>query len=373
MWKKFLAVWQSWDILLLAFTVLLLVVGLAELYSSSISRPELSGLFSRQLVAAVVGLSAMFAVSFVDYRSYRSWSKLIYILALGLLAAVLVFGQTLRGTTGWLRWGEIGFQPVELVKLMWVLVLASYLAYVGSPLNAKKTISATLLLIPLLILVLVQPDFGAGFMLLVVWAVLLGVVPKPARWWLVMGGLIIIAVLVGSIFLQDYQQERILTFFNPNRDPLGSGYNVTQSVIAVGSGGLWGRGLGVGTQSQLKFLPEQHTDFVFASLAEELGLIGSLLVLALWLGFFSRLWRLLHRLRDDFAVLVVVGIFSLFAVQVVLNIGMNVGMAPVVGITLPFVSFGGSSLVSSLIAVGILQNFARQYGWQAPAAEIQRS
>ncbi|MDP3986079.1 MAG: FtsW/RodA/SpoVE family cell cycle protein [Candidatus Veblenbacteria bacterium] len=369
MWQKLRVVWQSWDVLLLLFTLLLLVVGLAELYSSSLSRPELSPLFSRQLAAAALGLGAMLLASLADYRLYRSWSKLIYVVAVALLVVVLVFGQTLRGTTGWLRWGEAGFQPVELVKYLWVIALASYLAYVGSPLTAPKTVVTTVLLLPLLGLVLAQPDFGSGFLLLVVWAVLLGVVPKPRRWWVIMGGLVLVVGVIGSLFLRSYQQERLLTFFDPHRDPLGSGYNVTQSVVAVGSGGWWGRGLGLGTQSQLKFLPEQHTDFVFASLAEELGLVGSLLVLALWVGWFSRVLKLIRRLRDDFAVLVAVGILSLFAVQVVLNIGMNLGVAPVVGITLPFVSYGGSSLIVSLAAVGILQNMMRQYGWQAPAAE----
>lgn len=357
---------QGWDALLLLLTILLLLMGLAELYSSSISRPELISLFNRQLIAALIGLAAMVAISLVDFRLYRSWSKLLYVVALLLLIVVLFLGQTIRGTTGWLRWGELGFQPVELVKLLWILILASYLAYVGAPLNITKTIKSLLLLVPLLILVFLQPDFGAGFMLLVVWGTLLAVMPKTTRWWLTMAGVMAIGVLLGSFFLQDYQRERLLNFLNPGRDPLGSGYNVTQSVIAVGSGGFWGRGLGVGTQSQLKFLPEQHTDFVFASLAEELGLVGSLMVLALWAAFFIRIWRLLRRLRDDFAVLVTVGIFSLLATQVVLNIGMNIGLAPVVGITLPFVSYGGSSLVSSLLAVGILQHLAKNYGRQAP-------
>ncbi len=372
MLKKFLALWQGWDMLLLLFTALLLFIGLAELYSSSITRPELAPSFDRQVLAAVIGIVFMLVVSLVDYRLYRSWSKLIYLSAVLLLIVVLVFGQTLRGTTGWLRWGEIGFQPVELVKIMWILILASYLSYAGAPLNSKKTIIAALLLAPILLLIILQPDFGSGFMLLIVLAALLAVMPKHARWWLTTAGSVVVLALLGSLFLQDYQQERILNFLSPSRDPLGSGYNVTQSVIAVGSGSLWGRGLGVGTQSQLKFLPEQHTDFVFASLAEELGLVGSLIVLLLWLGFFSRIWRLLRRLRDDFAVLVTVGIFSLFAIQVVLNIGMNLGLAPVVGITLPFISFGGSSLVSSLIAVGLLQNFAKRYSWQAPTAEIKK-
>ncbi len=371
MWQRFLSLWRGWDILLLVFTILLLLVGLAELYSSSITRPELSAAFDRQILAVAVGFCGMIGISLIDYRLYRSWSKIIYVAALVLLLLVLFFGQTLRGTTGWLQWGGVSFQPVELVKLVWIIVLASYLSHVGAPLDVKKTIIAFLLLLPLLGLILMQPDFGSGFMLVVVLSVMLAVIPKPVSWWLAMTFLVLLVVLLTSLFLKDYQKQRLEIFFNPRQDPLGSGYNVTQSVIAIGSGGLWGRGLGVGTQSQLKFLPEQHTDFVFASLAEELGLAGSLIIISLWIGFFGRIWRLLRRLRDDFGVLVTIGIFSLLATQTLLNIGMNLGLAPVVGITLPFISYGGSSLVVSLLAVGILQNFVKQYGWQAPSDEIR--
>jgi rod shape determining protein RodA len=366
MWKNLRAMWKSWDVPLITFTVLLMVVGLAELYSSSLTRPDLAPLFLRQLTGAGVGLIAMLVIARTDYRTYRSWSKLIYFAALALLIVVLVIGQTIRGTTGWLHLGFFGFQPVELIKIMWVLVLAGYLAHVGPPLTWGKTIAATLLLAPLIGLVLAQPDFGSGSMLIVVWAVMLAAVPKFRSWWVVMGILAVVAILVGTVFLKDYQRARIGTFLNPWKDPLGSGYNVTQSVIAVGSGGLWGRGLGLGTQSQLKFLPEQHTDFIFASIAEELGFVGGALVLGLWVGFMSRVVWLIRRLRDDYAVLVALGVGGLIAVQAVLNIGMNLGLAPVVGVPLPFISFGSSSLVASLIGVGILENLAMQYGRQAP-------
>lgn len=363
--------WQSWDVPLMTFTVLLMVVGLAELYSSSLSRPELTPLLYRQLTGAGIGFVALLLSARTNYRIYRSWSRLIYFLSLALLGLVLIAGQTLRGTTGWLNLGFFSFQPVELVKFMWVLVLAGYLAYVGPPLTWAKTVAASLLLLPLIGLVLAQPDFGSGFMLIVVWAVLLAAVPKGRSWWIAMGALVIMAILIGSVFLKDYQRDRLSTFLNPRSDPLGSGYNVTQSVIAVGSGGLWGRGLGLGTQSQLKFLPEQHTDFIFASIAEELGFVGGALVLGLWVGFMSRVVWLIRRLRDDYAVLVALGIGSLIAVQAVMNIGMNMGLAPVVGVPLPFMSFGSSSLVASLLAVGILQNLAVHYGRQAPTTVVR--
>jgi rod shape determining protein RodA len=244
------------------------------------------------------------------------------------------------------------------------------LAHVGSPLTWRKTVVAGLLLTPVVGLVVLQPDFGSSFVLAVAGFAMLAAIPKPKRWWLAVAACLLVLVVGGSFLLKDYQRERLKTFFNPRADVLGSGYNVTQSMVAVGAGGLWGRGLGLGTQSQLHFLPEQQTDFIFASIAEELGFLGAGLVVALWLAFFLRLAWLIRRLRDDYAVLLAIGIFTTFAVQVALNIGMNLGLAPVVGLTLPFLSFGSSSLVMSLAAVGVLQNLARTYGHMAPQEAV---
>jgi len=358
--------WRGWDGVLLLLTGLLLSIGLAEIYSSSLARPELLPLFWRQSAAAFIGLIGLVFISLVDYRFYRSWSRLIYFIGVVLLVAVLFLGQRIRGTTGWFNFGVFNFQPVELVKFFWVVILSSYLAKVGPPLTWRKTIISTLLLAPWLVLVGLQPDFGSAFLFMVVWAVLLAVVPKRGSWWLVMFSLAALAILTSSLFLKDYQRQRLQVFLEPQSDPLGGGYNVTQSVIAVGSGSWWGRGLGLGTQSQLKFLPEQHTDFIFASIAEELGLVGSLLLLSLWGAWLGRVIWLVRRLRDDFAVLLAVGIFSIFLTQVTFNVGMNIGLLPVVGLTLPFLSFGGSSLVVSLLAVGVLLNLTRHYGRGAP-------
>lgn len=372
MWRRLAAIVSGWDGVLLSFVLLLVGVGLAELYSSSLARPELTPLFWRQLAGLTLGCVALVVAASIDYRTYRSWARLTYAASLAVLVLVLVFGTTIRGTTGWFQLGSFNFQPVELVKFLWVLVLASYLSYVGPPLTAAKTIGAAALMAPLLGLVLLQPDLGSGSLFVAAWATLLAAVPKPRRWWYVMGTLVLVLGLTGSFFLKGYQRDRILTFLSPQADPLGRGYNVTQSVIAVGAGEWWGRGLGLGTQSQLKFLPEQHTDFIFASIAEELGLVGGALVLALTAGFLARLVWLMRRLRDDFAVLLAVGFFIVFAVQAALNIAMNLGLAPVVGLTLPFVSYGGSSLVVSLAAVGVLENLARHFKRQAPSDALTR-
>lgn len=355
----------GYDLVLLTSVGLLLTIGLLELYSSSLARPELLPLVVRQLVSASLGVILLMICSRLSYRSYRSWASVLYVVALVLLGLTLVFGYTSRGTTGWIRVGLLSYQPIELVKFIWVVVLSSYLTHVGSPLTWRKTIASLLLLAPLLGLTLAQPDFGSGFVLVVVWGALALAVPKSKKWWLGMAALTVVVVSLGAFMLKDYQRERLMNVVNPRRDPLGTGYNVTQSVIAVGAGEWWGRGLGLGTQSRLKFLPEQHTDFIFASVAEELGFIGGSLVIGLWVVFFLRIASLMKRLRDDFGVLLVLGIAATFAVQVVLNIGMNIGLAPVVGLPLPFMSYGGSSLMASLAAVGILLNLAHAYGRQA--------
>ena len=244
MWRKLAELFRTWDNTLLALTLSLLLIGLAALYASSLARPENFGLFKHQLLGVGIGLTFLLITSAIDYRAYRSWSRVIYLVGIVLLIAVLLWGQNIRSTTGWFRWGSWSFQPVELVKFLWVVGLASWLAQVGPPLNFNKTMAATVLLLPLLVLVLWQPDFGSGFLFIVVWAGLLAVIPKSRRWWLVMLVIVLSAVAIGSLFLKDYQRDRLRVFLDPQAEPLGSGYNVTQSIIAVGSAGggvgVWG-------------------------------------------------------------------------------------------------------------------------------------
>ena len=209
------------------------------------------------------------------------------------------------------------------------------------------------------ILVMFQPDFGSAALMMGVWALMLLMagMDRKVMLWSLMGG---VTLMVGSwLFLfQDFQKERVMTLLQPERDPLGIGYNVTQARIAIGSGRLWGKGLGFGSQSQLQYLPEAQTDFIFAAIAEEFGFVGVLLVLGAFLLLFWRLWMLLRRVRDDFSTFLIVGFTAMLGIQMVVNIGMNLGLVPVTGLPLPFVSYGGSSLVSSLIAFGILESIS---------------
>ena len=206
-------------------------------------------------------------------------------------------------------------------------------------------------------LILIEPDLGSSIVLLGTWFAMLLFSPMKKKQLIILIGVLILLLAASwSFVLHDYQRQRVYTFINPAADPQGSGYNAIQSIIAVGSGGLWGRGLGRGFQSQLKFLPERQTDFIFASTAEELGLLGSMVVLGLFFLIFYRLIRVIKTARDNFGMYLSLGIFFMFFIKVLINIGMNIGILPVTGIPLPLLSYGGSSLITSFLALGIVQS-----------------
>jgi len=348
------------DWVLLLSAMLLLGVGLAVLYSISMAMPNETGLsvFWRQVIFSVIGIAAMIFFAFPNYQSFKSRSTPIYFLTLAVLFFVLIFGLTVRGTAGWIGFGIFNVQPVEVAKLSLILFLASFISQKKMELGETGRLVASLVLAGVMIfLVIKQPDFGSAMVLLGIWigmTIVSGVSTKK----------IIIIVAAGIIIstfswfqLQTYQKDRILSLVKSDVvDPRGSGYNVIQSMIAVGSGGLTGKGIGHGSQSQLNFLPEKHTDFIFASIAEELGLLGSLFVIGLYAVMFYRMKMIATSAPDNFGYLIVVGVMLMFFVQVFENIGMNIGIMPVTGIPLPLLSYGGSSLITILASIGILSN-----------------
>jgi len=262
-----------------------------------------------------------------------------------------------RGTTGWLTVGSFHIQPVELAKVLLVLSLASFITKSKAVLSEISRIIASFILAGVAIfLVLLQPDFGSALVLL---TILMAMILLSGIEWKYLLGMIflgMVAVMIGWFFLADYQKARLVNFVNPANDPQGSGYNVIQSVIAVGSGGVTGKGLGHGSQSQLNFLPENHTDFIFAVIVEEFGAFGAGVVLFLLFIIFYRMKKIAEVSTDNFGYLIVVGSMAMFFVQVVINIGMNIGVMPVTGIPLIFLSYGGSSLISSFIVIGVVNN-----------------
>lgn len=343
---------------MLVAVFLLLTFGLSALWSVSFQGAIFnSGNLVRQSGSIFLGLIMMFFLAFYDYRVFNSWSTRLYLVMNALLLLVIIFGATVRGHTGWLGVGAYRFQPVEIAKVILIIFLASFFSKKKNQFSivVRIIISTILLLLPL-VLVLKQPDIGSAVLLVGIWGVMLifsGVSKKN------LAVLALIGLLVSCstwFFLKNYQKERIINFISPNNDPRGSGYNVLQSIVAVGSGGLWGKGLGHGSQSQLNFLPEKNTDFIFAVIAEELGFFGSLILLVIFGLLFYRLKETARLARDNFGYLLAIGIMAMIFLQLLVNIGMNIGIIPVTGVPLPMLSYGGSSIISLLASLGIVQS-----------------
>ncbi len=354
---------QRLDWWLLASVIGLFAFGLAAIYSVELSRESSDFLFiKKQLLAFAIGTGFLVILSRTNALFLRSFGRVLYIFGVLLMIAVLIFGTEVRGTTGWFIVGGFSFQPVEFMKLALAVVLARYFSEKARrKFGWRELFGSFLLTAAPAALTLLQPDVGSASVLLGIWFVVIFFAGLRIRHAL---ALALIAVLVTtlswSFLLQDYQKERIQVFMSPLEDLQGSGYNVAQARIAIGSGQLFGRGLGFGSQSQLKFLPESQTDFIFAVVAEELGFFGVSLVLA---GIGIMLWRILRlaRLaRDHFITFLVLGLFGSFAVQAVVNISVNLALFPATGIALPLMSYGGSSLLISLIMIGIIEGVAVQ-------------
>jgi len=349
----------KFDFVLIATTLLLLTVSFLTLYSLSISSG--TDYFSKQLIFSIVGLGAMFFATFFDYRHIQRYSTLLYFGTIFILLGVLVFGTTVRGTAGWISFGFFQIQPVEFSKITLIIFLASFISKKKSELGEWTRVIASLILSAILIfLVLKQPDLGSSLVLIALWMSMIlssGLRMKH----LIVLSILGMTIISGSWFvLADYQKERINNFVHPESDPRGSGYNVLQAIVAVGSGGLSGKGIGHGSQSQLNFLPEKHTDFIFAVIAEELGLIGSFFVMSLYFFLLYRIKRIADTASDNFGYLIAVGVLTMLFVQIMINIGMNIGLLPVTGLPAPLVSYGGSSLVTTLFSLGLVLNISQK-------------
>ncbi|MBI2613654.1 MAG: rod shape-determining protein RodA [Candidatus Levybacteria bacterium] len=336
---------------LIAPVIILIILSLTTLFSVDFS------LFKSQLTFFILGIFAFMFFSQTNYKSIKIYSAPIYIVSIVLLLIVLIVGLETRGSVRWIELLGFRVQFSEILKPFLAISLASYLSS-GNNYSLRTAFIATCFLMPIFFLVFLQPDLGNALIYFLVTALTFLIFGFPLRIFL--SGIVILTILSPIIwkFLHDYQRHRVLTFLNPN-DPLGLSYNAIQSVIAVGSGMLFGRGLGLGTQSGLRFLPERHTDFIFATLSEELGLIGSTLVVLTFAFLLYRIFVIFINQEDLFGKIFSIVAFSLIFFQFFVNIGMNIGILPIVGITLPFVSYGGSSLLSSFILLGILSSMSR--------------
>jgi len=357
--------WNNFDLQLAFFALALAVVGLLMAYTSSGDSPLAAGsVFTRGLMWLAIAIVMFTVAAAVDYRWLKTLAWPVYFFNLALLVLTLVLGSGVGGVSRWVTIGPVQFQFSELAKILMAVVLANYLAGRQGKLKHLTTlVGAFLLVMPALALVLIQPDLGTS---LVFGAILFGTLflsGAGLRWLLLAAaGVVAMVPIAWNYILEDYQKRRLLSFMDPSADPQGSGYQLIQSQIAVGSGGLFGKGLTNGSQTQLDYLPVSATDFVGATLAEELGFVGGVLLLLL---FGALLWRILvvgWRSRDAFGLAFAAAMASMLLFQLLVNFGMVLGVMPVTGIPLPFVTHGGASLTSYAIGLGILQSVTMRQG-----------
>lgn len=357
----FLSKLKYFDTPLQVVSGLLLIAGLTIMYGTSLSGGNLQ-IFYRQLFFAVIGIVLYFLLAFYDYHKLAKLNRLFYPILIGLLAYVLFFTRAIKGSTRWIDIGFFNFQPAEFAKIVIILGLARWLYLKRGQINSWKNILITFAYTAIPgFLILKEPDLGSAIILFGTWLGILMVSPMNKKYLIAFAIFGLVLAGVGWKFvLKDYQKNRIEVFLNPSLDPRGQGYNVRQATIAVGSGQLWGKGLGKGLQSQLNFLPERQTDFIFASASEEIGFIGCITIVGLYSYLCVRLLFILKSTKDDLGMYIVAGVLFMLFGQALINIGMNIGLLPVTGIPLPLLSYGGSSLLVVMISLGIVQNIARQ-------------
>lgn len=361
--------WRNLDWPLILAVLALTAIGLVVIYSASYSQLVAASLspwhyVRSQLVAFGVGLVAAIVIVSIDYRVWIRWSKLIYIATMAVLGGVLFLGQTVFGSQRWIRVGPMGIQPSELAKIAIVLVLAKFFEKEENAQNLAGVGKAFLLVLFPMALILKQPDLGTAAIFVGLFFTMWYVGNGNAKHIMIAGLLVIvgsISVVILSLqgwvsIIKPYQLKRILVFLDPYSDPSGAGWNIIQSIIAIGSGGFFGKGVLNGTQSSLHFLPANHTDFVFSVIAEEFGFLGSVVVLAL---FVVVLWRGLHIAavaKDTYGTLLATGATGIFFFHLIINVGMTLGFMPITGLPLPFITAGGSIMLTSLMAIAIILN-----------------
>ena len=347
---------------LFGLTFLIVFLGLLTLYSavtSSTAGPQ-EILYFKQLAWYCIGLAAMIFSLFINYKVLDRWAPVIYVMCMLLLLYVLLFGKYVAGARRWIMLGPVSIQPSELAKIAVIIILARYYskhANIGG-LNLRELFIPFVLAIIPFILIVKQPDLGTGMIVFLIAGSMTIFVKIERRSLLCIITSCTIVVPLVWFFLKGYQKQRILTFLNPELDPLGAGYHVIQSKIAIGSGMISGKGFLKGTQNALAFLPEQHTDFIFSVLAEEWGFVGAFLLLCLFLIFIIWGLNIAYRCREPFGTIIAVGVTAMIFWQVSINIAMTMGLMPIVGVTLPFISYGGSSVITTMICVGLLLNIS---------------
>jgi len=351
--------WRSFDWILLGTVIVLIIYGIAMISSATRGTTDLADYWRRQALFAGSGLIILLLVAVFDYRFYENLHRPLYVITIALLVIVFVVGEITQGVQRWI--GTQAIQPSEVAKIVVIIGLAKLLADRDGQMGQLRHMLLSLgyILVPM-ILIYLQPDLGTSLMLGLIWLAMVVMAGVQA---VHLGILVVAGVLASPVIwltLQDYMRQRILLFIDPQANP-DDYYNVQQALISIGSGGWLGKGFGNGTQSQLHFLRVRHTDFIFSVIGEELGLLGTIVLFALFTILLWRVLRVAAIAQDPFGRLICVGVAIIIFVQVGVNIGVNLGVLPVTGLPLPFVSYGGSSLWTFLIALGLVESVAMRH------------
>ena len=342
---------QKIDYWLIAPVIILLALGLTTIASINLT------FFRTQLISLFVSIIIFALITRIDYHAFKAIKKPLYFISLILLTIVLIIGIESRGAVRWIDLFGIRIQLSEIFKPLLSLAFAGFIAD-NNNLSLKTFFYLLLLLTPIVLLIYLQPDLGNALIYAIVFILTLFTLGFSLRWFAILFFPFILLIPFLWNILHEYQRQRVLTLLNPGNDPLGSSYNTIQALIAIGSGMFLGKGLGEGTQSGLRFLPERHTDFIFATLSEGLGFVGGLIIILAFACLFYRLYIIFKNTDSLYDKTILICCFFFLLIQFFVNIGMNIGLLPIVGVTLPFVSFGGSSLVSSFIFLAIVSSIS---------------
>ncbi len=352
--------WRHFDFWLLGAVALLVIFGMTMIRSAVAGNIELEelNLVNRQLLFAAVGFAVILIVSAIDYRLWASMSQTLYIGTIIVLAVLYIVGSAFFGSARWFDTGVILIQPSEIAKIVIILVLADFFSRNKDKLGDLIWVGRSLLTtMGIVIWILLQPNLSTSIVMIVIWFAMLWVSGLRIKHLLLFAGAGLILPVASFPFLVDYQQRRILNFLFPDPEArYGEIYNIQQALISIGSGGLLGQGYGQGSQVQLRFLKVRWSDFIFSAMAQEFGFIGVVLVILVLLFVIMRCIRAARLARDSYGALIAYGVATFFAFQTVVNIGVNLNLMPATGLTLPFVSYGGSSLLSSLLAIGLVES-----------------
>lgn len=356
---------ENFDVPLFLITVLLLICSIVAIYSASYMpvTNSFKSFYIKQIYWSVIGLGAYFFFSMVNYKKLIQWSYVIYALGLILLIIVLLKGHVGMGAQRWIAFGGLRIQPSEFYKVIWCIITARiFRDFTMEKLGFLMIFKKVILLIPPFVLIFLQPDLGTALIFLAVWGIVL-LFRGVSKGTFIIGitALLIIMPVLWSQ-MKDYQKRRVVTFINPEKDPFGAGYHVIQSKIAVGSGGMFGKGFLNGTQSHLNFLPERHTDFIYSLINEEFGLVGGGIVLLLFIILIYRILTISISIKEPMGKLICIAVVAFIFFQFYVNAAMTLGLMPVVGIPMPFMSYGGSSLLTFMSMLGIVNSIAmRKY------------